>query len=166
MLVAMATLSTSPSNALLRFMGVMVRFLVPYVLAVMVASFSMVTIMITRAAVRQLPISAIYPAPFESVLIVAPLIAMFALIPAILATLIVQRGDPNKTTLRFAVFGVGTGLIVMLDFLSLPKGAGQWGQLMAEELLKHAWMILMFGGSGLLGGTTFGLARKQILRVI
>jgi len=157
MLVAVATLSTSPSNALLRFMRVMVRFLVPYVLAVMVASFSMVTIMITRAAVRQLPISAIYPAPFESVLIVAPLIAVFALIPAILATLIGERGDPNKTTLRFAAFGLGTGLIVTLDFLSLPIG---------EELLGYSWTMMMFVFSGLLGGATFGIVRKQVLRVI
>ncbi|MEM7004736.1 MAG: hypothetical protein AAF498_02560 [Pseudomonadota bacterium] len=147
-------------------MRVIVRFLVPYVTAVIVASVSLVAIMITRAAVRKLPISAIYPAPFESVLIVASLIAVFALIPAIIATLIVQRGDPNKATLRFAFFGLGTGLIVMLDVLSLPKGTGQWGQLMAGELLKHSWTILMFGGSGLLGGTTFGLARKQILRMI
>ncbi|MEM7662759.1 MAG: hypothetical protein AAF292_10955 [Pseudomonadota bacterium] len=133
---------------------------------VIVASASLVAIMITRAAVRKLPISAIYPNPFESVLIVAPLIAVFSLIPAILATIIVQRGDPSKAILRFALFGLGTRLIVMLDFLSLPKGTGQWGQLMGEELLKHSWTILMFGVSGLLGGTTYGLARKQILRLI
>jgi len=147
-------------------MRAIVRFLVPYVTAVIVASVSLVAIMIIRAAVRKLPISAVYPNPFESVLIVAPLIAVFALIPAIIATLIVQRGDPNKATLRFALFGLGTGLIFMLEFLSLPKGNGQWGQLMAEELLKHSWTTLMFGVSGLLGGTTYGLVRKQILRMI
>ncbi|MEM9670079.1 MAG: hypothetical protein AAF950_14245 [Pseudomonadota bacterium] len=142
---------TNPLKARLSFMRVIVRFLVPYVTAVFVASVSLVTTMVTRDAARKLPSSEIYPAPFESVFIVAPLIAMFALIPAILATLIVQRGEQDKAILRLALFGLGTGLIIMLDFLSWPTGTGQWGQLMGEKLLKHSWTILMFGVSGALG---------------
>ena len=147
-------------------MRTVLQFLVSYVVSVIVATFTLFAIAIGYDATQALSGNFWSHHTLLSFGLIGLGIAIIALIPAISATVLDQKGDQRKPTLRFAWWGFWTGLLAALAVAFLSTNMDVSDEWMWRAILNQSGTILSFGVSGLLAGLTFGVIRRRVSRTI
>lgn len=138
------------------------RFAVPYVLAVSIATM-MVWVAVTLLELFE-PVPVLTSPANPILLIVWLVIAGTAFIPALLTVIASQRLGYPATPLGFAFWGAATGVVSVLLMPLVSSGFDLSNQWVWRNVWRNFIHVPTFGLAGLAAGYCFGLVRNKLSR--